>query len=99
MAGNPLVFRTLISLLVGMEMDIALIIRELERYIYIVEGRRYIQHRLRFEGSLVSGVPQRTTHLDAIQAPLMGHSLEIENKKEKKGDSFGPPFFIMRRID
>ena len=99
MDGSLLVLRTLISLLVGMEMDIALIIRGLERYIYIVEGRRYIQHRLRFEESLVARVLLRTTHLAAIQAPLMGHSLEIENKKEKKGDSFEPPFFIMRRID
>lgn len=84
MAGNHLVFRTLISRLAGMEMDIALIIRGLERCIYIVEGLRYIQHRLRFEGNLEAGVLRRTTHLAAIQAPLMGHSLEIENEKEKK---------------
>lgn len=62
--------------------------------------RKSIPRLSRFEMSLVAGVPQRTTHLDAIQAPLMGHSLEIEKKKEKKGDSFEPPFFfIMRRID
>lgn len=61
--------------------------------------RKSIPRLSRFEMSLVAGVPQRTTHLDAIQAPLMGHSLEIEKKKEKKETHLSLLFFIMRRID
>ena len=93
MAGNPLVLRTLISRLAGMEMDIALIIRGLERCIYIVEVHKSIPRLSRFEESLVPGVLQRTTHLDAIQAPLMGHSLETENEKEKRR-GFNPLLFL-----
>ena len=94
MAGNPLVFRTLISRLAGMEMDIVLTIRGQEQYIYIVEVRKSIPRLSRFEESLVPGVLLRTTHLAAIQAPLMGHSLEIEKKKEKKERIQSPPFFL-----
>ena len=59
--------------------------------------RKSIPRLSRFEESLVAGVLLRTTHLAAIQAPLMGHSLEIEKKKEKKGDSFEPPFFYYEK--
>ena len=93
MAGNHLVFRTLISRLAGMEMDIALTIRGQEQYIYIVEVRKSIPRLSRFEESLVPGVLLRTTHLAAIQAPPMGHSLEIEKKKEKRR-GFNPLLFF-----
>ena len=94
MAGNPLVFRTLISRLAGMEMDIVLTIRGQEQYISTVEVRKSIPRLSRFEESMVAGVLLRTTHLDAIQVPLMVHSLDINERKEK-GEDLIPSFFCL----
>lgn len=55
--------------------------------------RKSIPRLSRFEESLVPGVLLRTTHLDAIQVPLMVHSLDI-NKRKEKGEDLIPSFFL-----